>query len=142
MHKNYDKLLTIKCLRLIHQALIISSIPLIDSDLKNNFEWINNIFYFDKVLNYSIYTLLCFLALWACITIVKKISNLLYVVILVGSFGMIMGMLNQLILFSTCSTKSLDIIVTPSGVITGALLFYFHLIYKYTNYFKPEQSNT
>ena len=110
--------------------LVIPLIPLIESNLKSNIDWINNIFYFDKILYYLIYTLFNFLALLAGFTIVKTFSNLIYVIILSGLFGIIMGALNQNILFSASSAISLDIFVSLSGVITGALLFYFHLIYE------------
>ena len=122
--------------------VIIPFISLIGSILKSNIEWLNNIFYFDKILYYLIYTILGFLALWACFPIVKTISNLLYVIILSGFLGIIMGVLNQHILFSDSSNTSLDIFVNLLGIICGALLFYFHLIYKYTNYFKPERLHT
>jgi len=120
-------------------VLIIPFIPLIESNLKSNIEWINNIFYFDKILYFLLYTIFSFLVLWACFSIAKTITNLFYAIILSGLFGIIMGILNQNILFSTNSTTmSLDIIINLSGVITGALLFYFNLVYNFTNYFQSE----
>jgi len=121
---------------------VIPFIPLIESYLKSNLNWINNIFYFDEILYFLIYATLCFVALWASFIIVKKIINLLYIIILSGFLGIIMGALNHNILLSATSTISLNIIVNLSGVITGALLFYFHLIYNYTNYFKPKSLKT
>ena len=116
--------------------LIVPFIPLIGSTLKSNIEWISEIFYFDKILYYLLYATLCFVALWACFTLIKTISNFIYVIILSGIFGIIMGAINQHLFLRINSDISLDILINLSGVITGALLFYFHLIYKYTNYFK------
>ena len=121
---------------------LIPFIPLFGSILKSNFEWLKHIFYFDKILYFLIYIILSFLALWASFTIVKPINNLLYVIILTGLLGIIMGVLNPEILPNSNSKVSLDLIVNLFGVITGALLFYLYLIYKYTNYFKSEPLNT
>jgi len=93
----------------------------------NNITWLNQIIYIDKIAYITLYGILAFLALWACLTIVKRKIFLLYMIILIPFAGILIEVCQKLFSHSMSFFDSLNIIAIIAGTLSGALIFYFYL---------------